>query len=161
MPEERDERSFEQRVLRELPSVRAYLRRVAGPEGEPEDLLQEVAARALKYSSAFDPARELGPWLRAMALRLVIDQRERTRRAPGELRHTPEAQERGLELVEHREDLQQRLSRLTAVERDVLVRFHGRGESVRAISIALAMPEGTVKSHLHRARKRLGAVEAP
>lgn len=161
MPDVPGELSLEERLVGELPGLRAYLRRVAGAGCDVEDMLQEVAARALKYAHAFDHERALGPWLRGLALRVVLDHRERARRAPHALEHAPESSERNLEHVEHRDDVARLLSKLPAVERDVLVRFHARGESVREISDALGMPEGTVKSHLHRARRRLGTAEAP
>jgi len=53
------------------------------------------------------------------------------------------------------ESVEALLMPLAAVERDVLLRFHRDGRSVREIARALGMPEGTVKSHLHRARRRL------
>ena len=47
------------------------------------------------------------------------------------------------------------LEHLDTTEREALVRFHARGESVREIATSLGLPEGTVKSHLHRARQKL------
>jgi DNA-directed RNA polymerase specialized sigma24 family protein len=47
------------------------------------------------------------------------------------------------------------LAVLRPLEREVLLRFHQNMESVREIALATDMPEGTVKSHLSRARRRL------
>ena len=66
-------------------------------------------------------------------------------------------------LVTHRETLSWAdlmefallLAALTEREREVLMRFHAGGESVALIAASLALPEGTIKSHLHRARKKL------
>lgn len=44
---------------------------------------------------------------------------------------------------------------VVAIERRVLLEFHQDGRSVREIARALGSPEGTVKSDLHRARRRL------
>ena len=41
--------------------------------------------------------------------------------------------------------------------REVVERFHRDGQSVATIGSELGLPEGTVKSHLHRARRRLAA----
>jgi RNA polymerase sigma-70 factor (ECF subfamily) len=150
---------LDQRLVAELPAVRAFLRRLTGGRGEAEDLAQEVVARALRYRRAFDGERELGPWLRGTALRVFLDHRERRRRAPGELGEAPASRERHEELVEDRDAIERHLAKLSAVERDVVLRFHGRGESIREIAAALALPEGTVKSHLHRARRRIGGSE--
>jgi RNA polymerase sigma-70 factor (ECF subfamily) len=44
------------------------------------------------------------------------------------------------------------LSRLPDVQRDVIVLFYLEEKSVEDVAMALDLPEGTVKSHLHRAR---------
>ena len=147
---------LEERLVGEIPALRAFLLRLAGSparRGEVDDLVQETLARALRYARSFDPQRPLGPWLRATALRLVIDQR----RVLGDSRPL-EGETHGAEpadAFERRDSVRHVLAALVGVERDVLVRFHGRGESIRAIAGALGMPEGTIKSHLHRARRRL------
>ncbi len=57
--------------------------------------------------------------------------------------------------TEEREELEALLRRLKPIEREVLLRFHRDEASVEEIARQLAMPAGTVKSHLHRARARL------
>ncbi|MCE9594057.1 MAG: sigma-70 family RNA polymerase sigma factor [Planctomycetes bacterium] len=142
----------------ELPALRTLLGKLA-PAREVDDLLQEVVARALRYAKTFDERRELGPWLAKTALNVFLDHRRRVARDPrGEVAEEPVAEpDRG---PEEREAVAQLLAKLAPVEREALVRFHQRGESVREIAKSLGLPEGTVKSHLHRARKRL-AEEQP
>jgi RNA polymerase sigma-70 factor (ECF subfamily) len=147
---------LEERLVEEIPALRAFLLRLAGSpvrRAEVDDLVQETLARALRFRSSFDEQRPLGPWLRASALRLLIDQRRSL------ADHWPlEGEAHELEradAVEHRDSVKQVLAAVEGVEREVLVRFHARGEPIRAIAEALGLPEGTVKSHLHRARRRL------
>jgi RNA polymerase sigma-70 factor, ECF subfamily len=45
---------------------------------------------------------------------------------------------------------------LPDVERRVITLFYWEGRSLQDVACALDLPEGTVKSHLHRARRRLG-----
>jgi len=45
-------------------------------------------------------------------------------------------------------------------ERAVLVLFHAEDCSYEGIAEALGMPVNTVRTHLHRGRKRLGALVA-
>jgi RNA polymerase sigma factor (sigma-70 family) len=157
-------RELDERLVAELPALRAFLRRVAGSSalrGELEDIAQEAVARALKYSATFEVERALTPWLRGTALRALLDHRRRRSRAPQEL------DDNGAQVVqrvdadasrsEQREEIERALVKLSSVEREIIVRFHARGESLREIAAALRMPEGTVKSHLHRARRKLGA----
>jgi RNA polymerase sigma-70 factor (ECF subfamily) len=159
MAAENDQGPLDQRIVAELPGVRAFLRRLAGAgggRGDVEDLVQEVVARALRYREAFDPARALGPWLRGTALRTFLDHRAERLRAPLAIEGEElGALARSLERVEQRDSVERALVLLSGLERDVLLRFHARGDSIREIARALAMPEGTVKSHLHRARKKL------
>jgi RNA polymerase sigma-70 factor (ECF subfamily) len=52
-------------------------------------------------------------------------------------------------------ELEQCLSRLPEVQRDVIVLFYLEEKSVEDVAMALDLPEGTVKSHLYRARRTL------
>lgn len=152
-----------------LPRLRRHLsaraRRVPGLE--PEDLVQEVVARALGHRASFDRRRALWPWLRRVAERVVLDQRAARTRAPAAAtgaepcaREAPGGSDPA-ERCDAREEIAHLLARLPREEREVLVRFHQRGESIRAIAKALDRPEGTVKSHLHRARRRLAESAHP
>lgn len=144
--------AHETRALRQF--VRALLR---GSAADVDDVVQDVLARAWQYRASFDGGRALGPWLRACAVRAVVDHRARAARrpvTPVAADDEPRVPAHGDPLAE-REDVERLLARLDAHERDVLVRFHQRGESIAEIARALALPTGTVKSLLHRARRRL------
>jgi RNA polymerase sigma-70 factor (ECF subfamily) len=142
----------------ETPRVRSYLARLI-PRMEVDDLVQETLTRAWRYRSAFDSGKELGPWLRATALRVALDHRARKQREPATagLEQDPVAPASGSAAGsgDEREEVGVLLARLDAVERDVLVRFHRLGHSIAEIATALCIPAGTVKSHLHRARRKL------
>jgi RNA polymerase sigma-70 factor (ECF subfamily) len=150
---------LEERLIAALPRLRAHLSRRARrvPGAEAEDVAQEVMARALRYRESFDPARAVWPWLRRTADRVLQDHqvREARRPAPAGAVETP-APEQALALDE-REEVERVLAGLPAQEREVLLRFHQRGQPVRAIARDLGLPEGTVKSSLSRARRRLAA----
>ena len=151
--------SVEGRLVDELPPLRRFLRRLTGQGADADDLEQEVVARALRYRHAFDPGRALGPWLRRTAFRAFLDQRERDSRAPAALGDEHALVAPARDELEAPDYVRHLLDRLAPLERAALVRFHQRGESVREIAHALDLPEGTVKSHLHRARRRLAALD--
>jgi RNA polymerase sigma-70 factor (ECF subfamily) len=151
--------TLEVRLSAEAPALRAFLGRIAGESAarqHVDDLAQETLARALRYRGAFDERRPVGAWLRGVALRVLIDHRARHARAPetfdGEV-HEPHAP--AVDALEQRDEVERLLAPLAEVERDVLLRFHTVGLSIEEIAAALAMPAGTVKSHLHRARRKL------
>jgi len=52
-------------------------------------------------------------------------------------------------------ELDQYLSRLPEVQREVITLFYLEERSVEDVAQLLDLPEGTVKSHLHRARRAL------
>ena len=47
------------------------------------------------------------------------------------------------------------LDALVSPQKEIVLLFHQQGWSVQQISKELSMPEGTVKSHLFRARRRM------
>jgi RNA polymerase sigma-70 factor, ECF subfamily len=149
---------FAERLEAALPELRAYASRLARG-ADREELVQEVAARALRSAASHDPNRPLGPWLKRTALRAWIDGRERGARSP---RLLSDAQipvdSDELRSIDETEEVEHWLARLAGAEREVLERFHREGQSLREISAALDMPEGTIKSHLHRARRKLAAL---
>ena len=157
--------SIEAALGEELPRLRAFLVGLSGRAEEAEDLLQDVAERALRYAGAFDPARgALGAWLHRIAFRVFLDARRRETQQPGRLGEgdvavaDPVANgERGARAALARaEELERWLAPLTVVEREAILRFHVHDESLRDVAVALDLPLGTVKSHLHRARRKLG-----
>jgi RNA polymerase sigma-70 factor (ECF subfamily) len=138
--------------------MRAWLARLI-PRNDVDDLVQETLARAWRYRSTFDSGRELGPWLRSAALRVALDHRAREQRRPRTSELDVEPEERAAlgseRQMEARDELDALLVRLEPVERDILLRFHRAGHSVADIASVLGLPVGTVKSHLHRARRKL------
>jgi len=87
---------------------------------------------------------------------VFLDRRERARREPGSDSGS-EAADRAdhVQALADRDAVARLLGTLSKIEREVLTRFHMRGESVREIAEALSLPEGTIKSHLNRARNKL------
>jgi RNA polymerase sigma-70 factor, ECF subfamily len=53
-------------------------------------------------------------------------------------------------------ELDQGLARLPETLRQVITLFYLQDRSVKEVAAMLDLPEGTVKSHLHRARRALG-----
>ncbi len=117
--------------------------------------------RALTRQASYDASRPMLPWLKRMLLRVYLDQRKRALASP-EGTHPESFPESGQEPVPATHAfsdpslrVQDLLARLQDPERTILDRFHLGGDSIQTIAASLALPEGTVKSHLHRARRRL------
>lgn len=153
--------SLEEQLGIELPGLLGFLRRLLGREAaEADDLGQEVAARALTYRGAFEAGRPLGPWLRRTALRVVIDHRTRVSRMPAGAEQAQERADPASSPAERsalRDEVEHLLGQLSEIERRVLLLFHRDGASTAEIARDLDLPVGTVKSHLHRARRQLAS----
>lgn len=151
---------FESELHAALPDVRTLLRRLTGASHDADDLAQEVWLRAQRYRASFDAGGSMSGWLAKMAFRQFLDWRRRRERAPRALGEGDrELVASAHDDLEQRDWLQQRLALLRPVERDVLLAFHREGESVAEVAARFRMPEGTVRSHLHRARRRLAEEE--
>ena len=44
---------------------------------------------------------------------------------------------------------------LSPHQREIVILYHHKGKTVHRVAELLGMPEGTIKSHLHRARRRM------
>jgi RNA polymerase sigma factor (sigma-70 family) len=148
---------------RHFATIHRYLARRLGRD-LADELTAEAFALAFEKRGSFDPA--LGsarPWLFGIATRLVWRHRRREER---ELRAfarsgvdpaTDAADDRIAERADAREAgpaLAAALAALSAQDRDVLLLHAWQGLSHAEIALALGIAQGTVKSRLHRARRR-------
>ena len=153
--------ALEDRILEHVPRLRAFLRKLSGSAHDTEDLLQDTLERSLRHRRSFDPGGSLSGWLTKTAFRCYLDLREKRRREPSQLGDAAEmVRARNQPSAEARDLIGQLLRRLAPIEQDIVLRFHHRRESIAEIGDALGMPVNTVKSHLHRARRKLSGGEA-
>jgi RNA polymerase sigma-70 factor (ECF subfamily) len=138
---------------------------VTGRHEDAEDASQEAFVVALdRIEECREPGR-FGGWfltiVRNRARNLV---RREVVRKGGILPFSVAASEPGPDRVteqsEMRERLTQALQELSEVQREVVLLHDLEGWKHREIADRLAMPSGTVRSHLHYARKRLREVLA-
>lgn len=123
---------------------------------EAEDLLQETLARAWRYRDTCDLGSNPPGWLLQVAFRTFLDHRARKRRevvaddaAVRLACRTPH------DATALRDELQRSLHRLSTLQRALLIGFHQEELSLHDLARRHGLPLGTVKSHLHRARRRL------
>jgi len=145
---------------RHVDVIHRYLRTRVGPSAE--DLAAEVFIVAFRQRHRYDEAHSSArPWLFGIATNLVRHQRRKESR---ELRALGRSQQ-PLETLQLKDpsaesdwltsDLGRALRGLTRAERDVLL-LYALGElSYDEISVALAVPIGTVRSRLARARTKV------
>jgi RNA polymerase sigma factor (sigma-70 family) len=149
---------------RHYDSVHRYLARRLGPD-MADDLAAETFTCAFDARNRFDLAHpEARPWLLGIATNLMRHHQRgeaRRLRAYSRLDHVDEGDD-GFQGIERRLDARQAgpaiadaLLRLSPGERDVLLLFAWGDLRYEEIAVALRIPIGTVRSRLHRARRRL------
>lgn len=137
-----------------------YLARMTGDDRLADDLLQEAYYRFLRTRTVFESADHRRNYLYRIATNLVHDHRRRPRReqtlldvtASGDIRsHQPDAGER----VIRRLDLTRAMGQLKPRERSMLWLAYAQGLSHEEIARVLGLRTSSLKSLLHRARRRL------
>jgi RNA polymerase sigma-70 factor (ECF subfamily) len=151
--------TFAQAFHEEYPILHRYLRRRVGGS-LADDLAAETFATAYANWERFDESRALRPWLYGIAANLLRHHWRSERRQlqayartgiDATLEDLGDALDRAAADASKRE-LAAALADLGDAERDVLL-LHAWAElSDSEIAQALALPLGTVKSRLHRAR---------
>jgi len=160
--QEGDRHAFEALVERYQHAVYATILRRLGNEAEAQELCQEVFIQAMRKIGQLREPLAFGGWLRSIANRMAINRAVRTRPtlALDVERHEPSAAVwetplEGLLAQEQRDQVHVGLNRLSDLDRDTLVAFYFRGQSLVQMSDAFDSPIGTIKRRLHVARKRL------
>ncbi|MEU7004681.1 sigma-70 family RNA polymerase sigma factor [Nonomuraea sp. NPDC046570] len=135
--------------------VWTYVRRMLGAE-RADDVTQEVWLAVLRGLPRLKEPGRFTPWLFTIARRAVSDRlREEYGRAETSSEAEPLAEDAIATWVD-RAELVAGLAHLPVLEREILVLFYLEDLSLRECAEICAIPVGTVKSRLNRARRLLG-----
>lgn len=144
-----------------LPFLRRYGRRMTGSADAADDLVQETMEKALRGLVEYQPTGSLRGWLITIMRNQFksnyrAEQRQRTRMASSQPSILPVApcQFEACLLNE----LIQAARRLPSGQREVLIAVCFEERSYDQTSVSLAIPIGTVRSRLARARSALDAI---
>jgi RNA polymerase sigma-70 factor (ECF subfamily) len=155
-----DESAFAELIRRHKQAVFRLAVSILGPglEPEAEDVAQEVFLRAFQRLREFRGESAVGSWLYRIAWNLAVDVKQRARhRRPHLDAGTLALEAAGQDpLSRERERIVlECIEELPHLYRTVVRLHYWMGCGVEEIGAYLGAPEGTVKSYLHRARKRL------
>jgi RNA polymerase sigma factor (sigma-70 family) len=139
-------------------ALRAFLRRLCGNAADADDLAQEAFVFAWEHIARFDPARPFRPWLFGIAWRKYRERKRGWLRLLKRESHavsdqTDFAPDPGLKL-----DLVKATSTLPPEQRAAVLLCLGAEFTHAEAAEALALPLGTVKSHINRGREKLAAL---
>ncbi len=171
------EASFEQVVRDHQQMVFRTLLRLTGRRDGLEDLAQDVFLRLYHALPSFRGEALVSTYLYRITVNVAQDEWKRRRKL--ERTHVSLSEPRGgwdedggwsweerlastardpeqeLEDGEFQRLVEEHLKQLSEAERTVLVLYHQEERSYDQIAEVLRMPIGTVRTHLHRGRKRL------
>jgi RNA polymerase sigma-70 factor, ECF subfamily len=136
--------------------------RVVGHRDDAEDLVQEAFLAAYQYLDSFEVGRPFGPWL----VRIVLNRGANLRRARARRSTEPETDwvsdaPSALDESERRDMgriLQDALGTLSERQRVIVTMFDVDGLTSAEIGELLELAPGTVRWHLHEARRQLRGV---
>jgi RNA polymerase sigma-70 factor (ECF subfamily) len=163
-----DPSAFEAIVKRYTPLLYSLAYRLLGQGDEAEDAVQEILEKVFRALPRFKISRRFFPWLytiglnhlrslrrrrgRRSRLKILVTEQERLSESATFERRDPVTQS---ELRDGERLAQEALNTLRAEQREVFVLRAIQGLSIQEVAEVLRIPEGTVKTHLHRARKQM------
>ncbi|MCK4547119.1 MAG: sigma-70 family RNA polymerase sigma factor [Candidatus Eisenbacteria sp.] len=147
--------------------VYSVVLRIAGNRADADDLSQEALVTAFRALATFRGDSKFSSWLYRIAVNLALAHVKRHQRAP--LIHTDDegraagalaavtqdTPERALLDEEMRLHVRRAIAKLPPHYRAVITLYHLEERNYNEVAVILALPMGTVKTHLHRARALL------
>lgn len=135
-----------------------YARRLTGDEDAAAETVQEAWLRVLRGISRLRDPGSLRAWLFGITRRVVMDRLRASYAEPAmvdidDVDVASAEDER--DLADDVDTLHEELTQLPLLEREVLVLFYLRELSLNELAEVLAVPIGTIKSRLFRARHSL------
>jgi RNA polymerase sigma-70 factor (ECF subfamily) len=158
----RDNQAFAELVRRHQGKVRGLLLRLTNNATLADDLAQEVFLRAYRGLVGFEGRARFSTWLYRIAYNVFLNHRTRTRELaalPSGFEGHAAAPENELSAnrMDMRRDLASAIAALPERYRAVVTLHYIEDVSYPEIAEVLDLPLGTVKTHLHRAKKMLRA----
>jgi RNA polymerase sigma-70 factor (ECF subfamily) len=161
---EGDEEAIEALIRAHQDALYAFILRMSGRPETAEDIVQEALVRVLKNLHRFDSRYRFSTWLFTIAKRLYLNLSQKLgpaydtevvevspvpERGPGRQAARDETMDNARHLIDAA------LAALPTHQREIMLLFHQQNWPIADIAEHLGMPQGTIKSHLHRGRIRM------
>ncbi|MEV4640589.1 sigma-70 family RNA polymerase sigma factor [Actinoplanes sp. NPDC049548] len=135
--------------------VSRYVRSMVGRSGAAQDVSQEAWAAALRALPRLEQPERFRPWLFTIVRRAVLNHLRDRYAEPAAAESTDAGSADEVAAVLDRAQVAEGLAAMPAAERDVLTLFYLQDLALEECAQVLAVPVGTVKSRLHRARRMM------
>jgi RNA polymerase sigma-70 factor (ECF subfamily) len=157
-----DPEAFRELVNRWEARLYYYLRRVLADDNAIWDVLQETWLAVFRDIQALEDVRKFSAWLYQVSHARAVDLRRRQNRyieSVGEqVADDVEDSNCSIMASEEAEIVHAQLDKLKTIHREVLTLRFVEDFSAREMSEILGVSEGTVRSRLHYAKKKLSAL---
>jgi RNA polymerase sigma-70 factor (ECF subfamily) len=156
-----DDRAFGELVDRYKDLVYGMVMRLAPDPSQADDLAQDVFLKVHRGLPYFRGEARLSTWIYRIVANVCSQARSRPRvevpldRGPERAPIDPGASDASFGDLELRDRLAKAIARLPEQYRFLIAAHHLQGVQYDALAEALNIPLGTVKTHLHRAKRRL------
>lgn len=139
----------------------SYILRLSGRPDIAEDVVQEAFVRVFANIDRFDPRYRFSTWVFTIARRVYLNMVQKHRPAFDSdlVSRVAGARAESIDYADDRlyatSQLDRALRQLNETQREAIILFHQFDWSIALIARHLDLPQGTVKSHLHRGRRKL------
>ena len=152
--------AYDTLVRRYLRRAYAVANRMVGNDADAEDVVQDAFLRALNKIEQCAPGRTFGPWFfRVLITQALNHRRSRKVRTTEELSETMHGSGEPADAATERNELRDRfaaaLAELPEMQRTIVQLSDVEGYGSTELATMLDMPAGTVRWHLHQARRTL------
>ena len=157
----RDEAAFGELVDRYKDLVYGMVSRLTADRSQVDDLAQEVFLKVHRGLPYFRGDARLSTWIYRIVANVCAQARSRPRRevsldrGPDREPIDPGAPDAAFGDLELRDRLDKAIAQLPEQYAFLIAAHHLRGVQYEALAESLDIPLGTVKTHLHRAKRRL------
>jgi len=150
-----DARAFEALVRAYQGDVWRLCLRLMGNPAQADDVTQDAFVRIFRFLPRYRGDSKFSTWVFAIARNCALDEMRKTKRRRLLLERAHMQPQ-----IQHAEqsstvEVRDALAALSLELREPIVLIDMLGESYRDASIVLGIPEGTVKSRVHRGRSQL------
>lgn len=136
----------------------SYIIRLVKNYDDAEELTFDTFIRFFKSLKSFDTSRSISSWLFTIAHNLVVDFFRRNTieyEYLDEKYSTSDSLAERFEIGKRLKQLETALGQLAPIDREIVILFHREELSYQEISNIVKLPVSTIKTRLHRARKKL------
>lgn len=129
----------------------------AGNAALTDDLAQETFLKAYTQLRQFRGMARFGTWLHRIAYNEFVShcRKQREERMPEGYDAAADTASSFYSRFDVSHDVAEAMKSLSETERSLVILFYFDDQSIKDISKITSLPEGTVKSYLHRAKKKM------